>query len=116
MKKEVENTSSATLQIPKEVVEANKVKYGDKLRILELPKDDDYEEILEVLAIVPNRSVVAQFQRFKNQDPKKAQEILVKQCLLTSKDEVIADDGLFYATVIALSELIPIREGKSRRL
>lgn len=103
-------------QLSTEVIEKYKAKHGDKLRVLELPMDDDYEEHLEVLAVVPGRSVVGQFQRYKNQDPKKAQEILVKQCVLTSKEEILADDGLYYAAISALAELIPIREGKSRRL
>ncbi|MCG8740207.1 hypothetical protein G1K77_13445 [Tenacibaculum finnmarkense] len=45
-------------------------------------------------------------------DPKKGQEILVKNCLLTSKEEVVNDDGLFYAVAGLLMDLIPIRQGK----
>lgn len=116
MAKKEEHTQNGSEQISKEVIESFKAKHGDKLRVLELPKDDDYEAYLDVLAVVPNRSVVGQFQRYKNQDPKKAQEILVKQCVLTHKEEILADDGLYYAAISALAELIPIREGKSRKL
>lgn len=89
-----------------------KEEHGDKLRSLELPKDDDGNEFLEVLAIVPSRSVVGQFMKFVNLDPKKAQEILVKNSLVTHKEEVLADDGLFYAAFGLINELIPVRQGK----
>ncbi|AVF49369.1 hypothetical protein AL492_17755 [Elizabethkingia anophelis] len=99
-------------QVSKEQKEALKKEHGDKLKSLILPLDDDGNEEIEVLAIVPSRSIVGQSMKFMNSDPKKGQEILVKNCVLTSKDQVIADDGLFYAAAGLLTELIPIRTGK----
>ncbi|MCG8221315.1 hypothetical protein, partial [Tenacibaculum finnmarkense] len=55
---------------------------------------------------------VGQTMKFMQSDPKKGQEILVKNCLLTSKEEVVNDDGLFYAVAGLLMDLIPIRQGK----
>ena len=83
-----------------------------KLESLLLPMDDDGEQYLEVLGIVPDRNIVGQHQRFIGSDPCKAQEILVKHCLKTSKEQVLADDGLFYAAYGMFVELIPIRQGK----
>ena len=45
----------------------------------------------------------------------KAQEILVKNCLHTDKDQVLKDDALFLTCVSALAELIPIRESKIKK-
>lgn len=98
--------------VSKEVKESLKKEHGDKLKSLILPMDDDANEEIEVLAVVPSRSVVGQHIKFLQSDPKKGQEILVKNCILTDKEIVLADDGLFYAAASLLAELIPIRQGK----
>ncbi len=89
-----------------------KKEHGSKLKSIILPLDDYSIEELEVLALVPSRSTVGQYLRFLQVDPKKAQEILVKNSLLTSKERVMNDDGLFYTVADMISELIPIRKGK----
>ncbi|MGG7468682.1 hypothetical protein [Chryseobacterium arthrosphaerae] len=99
-------------EVSQETKDNFKKEHGDKLKSLILPLDDDSTEEIEVLAIVPSRSVVGQSMKFMNSDPKKGQEILVKNCLLTDKERVLNDDGLFYAAAGLISELIPIRQGK----
>ncbi|MBW7838461.1 MAG: hypothetical protein H3C36_02230 [Chitinophagaceae bacterium] len=99
-------------QVSKEIKESLKKEYGDKLRSLILPLDDNAAEEIEVLCTVPSRSVTGQAMKFMQSDPKKGQEILVKNCLLTDKDTVLNDDGLFYAAAGLITELIPIRQGK----
>ncbi len=98
--------------VNQEVKENLKNEHGDKLKSLILPLDDDSAEEIEVLAVVPGRSVVGQAMKFMQTDPKKGQEILVKNCLVTEKERVMEDDGLFYAAAGLLTELIPIRQGK----
>ena len=107
----VEDTSNIT-EVPTEQKVKLKALHGDKLRSLLLPTDDENENFLEVLAIVPDRNVTGQFQKFITPDPKKAQEILVKNTLKTNKEEVLADDALFYAAFALIVELIPVRQGK----
>lgn len=99
-------------EVSQETKDNLKKEHGDKLKSLILPLDDDSTEEIEVLAIVPSRSVVGQSMKFMNSDPKKGQEILVKNCVLTDKELVLNDDGLFYAAAGLISELIPIRTGK----
>lgn len=97
--------------ITAEMIAEAKKRHGEKnIRILELPKDDEGAEFLSVLACVPSRSVVGQFRRFADTDPKKADDILVKNCILSHKNEVLADDGLVYGAVTGLAELIPVRK------
>lgn len=108
MSKENQNTVEVTAEQKKKLKDL----HGDKLRSLLLPTDDDNENFMEVLAVIPDRNVVGQFQKFINTDPKKAQEILVKNTLKTSREEVLADDGLFYAAFGLIAELIPVRQGK----
>ncbi len=82
-------------QVSQEIKDALKKEHGDKLKSLILPMNDESTEEIEVLALIPSRSVVGQSMKFMNTDPKKGQEILVKSCILTSKEEVLGDDGLF---------------------
>lgn len=98
--------------VSQEVKDSLKKEHGDKLRSLILPMDDDANEEIEVLAVVPSRSVTGQAMKFGQSDPKKGNEILVKNCIVTDKELVLADDGLFYAAAGLLSELIPLRQGK----
>ena len=98
--------------VSQETKDALKKEHGDKLKSLILPMNDESTEEIEVLALVPSRSVVGQSMKFMSTEPKKGQEILVKNCILTSKEEVLGDDGLFYAAAGLLTELIPIRTGK----
>lgn len=85
------------------------------LRRVELPLDDMGDETLEVVVCVPDRRIMGQYLKYQNVNPSKAQEILVKNCLLTSKDEVLADDALFLTCVSALAEIIPIRENRIKK-
>ncbi|MBD8348580.1 hypothetical protein [Dysgonomonas sp. HGC4] len=98
--------------ITAEMIANAKTKYGqNKVKLIDLPIDEDNTAYKTVLATVPTRAIIGQYMRWDASDPKKAQEILVKNCLLSHKDEVLADDGLFYGALNSLSELIPVRKG-----
>lgn len=104
-------------EVSEETLEAIRVKYPRKvekgeLRRLELPTNDLGTEKIEVVVCVPDRNTVTQFMRFVESQPKKAQEMLVNQCLLTNLDEVMADDYLFFTCAGLIAELFPIRQGK----
>lgn len=105
-KKEVKKVSSEAME---------KAGGTEMLRRIELPLDDDGNESMEVIVCVPSRTTMGQYLKFQNVNPAKAQEILVKNCLLTDKDTVLADDALFLTLVSALAELIPIREQKIKK-
>lgn len=96
-----------------EVIE--KIGGVEQLRRIELPLDDDGNKFLEVIACVPDRRTMGQYLKYQNVNPAKAQEILVKNCLLTDKDQVMADDALFLTCVSELAGLVPIREGKIKK-
>lgn len=93
----------------------DKVGGKEMLRRVELPLDDDGNEMLEVIVCVPDRRTMGQYLKYQNINPAKAQEILVKNCLLTDKDQVLADDALFLTCVSALAEIIPIRENRIKK-
>lgn len=97
--------------ITAEMITDAKKKHGDNnVKYLDLPLNDEGTEFKTVLAAVPNRAVLGQYRRFADTDPKKADEILVKNCLLSHKDEVLADDGLFYGALTGIADLIPVRK------
>lgn len=104
--------SKVKKEVSKEIIE----KIGENnLRRIELPLDDNNDETLEVIVCVPDRRTMGQYMKYQNVNPAKAQEILVKSCLLTDKEQVLADDALFMTCVSALAELIPIREQKIKK-
>lgn len=109
------------MKLPEGITEAMvadaKTKHGnDKVKLIELPIDDDATAYKTVLAVVPSRTVVGQYRRWAETDPKKADEIIVKACLLSHKEEVLADDGLFYGALAGIAELIPVRKAIVKNL
>lgn len=103
--------------ITEAMVETAKAKHGnDKVRLIDLLDEDGSAVSKTVLAVVPSRVVVGQYRRWAETDPKKADEIIVKACLLSHKDEVLADDGLFYGALAGIAELIPVRKAIVKNL
>lgn len=93
-----------------EMVKAWKERYGEsKVKAAQLPKDDENTEYLEVVIRVPDRKTLGEFEKWVDKNPDKAKEILVNACVLSHKDEVKADDGLFMAAFDALSKILPYR-------
>lgn len=93
-----------------------KKEYGeDKLVILEIPTDEKETEHFEVAVRVPSRQVFSQFMKWLNDNPKKAQEILLRGCVLTDREVIEADDFMFNTTVSLLTELIPIGQGRIKK-
>ena len=97
--------------ITQEMIDDAKKKHGaDKVKILDLPLNDEGTEYKSVLAVIPSRNVIGQFRRFMDNNPVKADTILVKACVLSHVDEVLNDDGLFLGAVSGLAELMPVRK------
>ncbi|WP_418894702.1 hypothetical protein [Limibacterium fermenti] len=105
------NEKELPVGISAEMIADAKAKHGEKnVKFLDLPLNDESTEFKTVLACVPTRTIMGQYRRFADTDPKKADEILVKNCLLSHKDEVLADDGLFYGALTGIADLIPMRK------
>lgn len=103
-------------KLTKEQREAFIKKYGEKnLKTLELPLDENNTDSMDVVCVIPDRSVMGQFMKFIDINPKKAQDILLKQCLLTDKEVVLNDDALSMTAVAMIAELFPIRQGKIKK-
>lgn len=96
---------------PAMIADAKQKHGSNNVRLIDLPLgDNESDGYKTVLACVPSRTVVGQYRRWAETDPKKADEILVKACLLSDKEAVLADDGLFYGALSGIAELIPVRK------
>lgn len=106
------------VKLPKELKENIKKEHAEhtnKLRLLEIPVNDDHLKFIEVAAIVPSRSVTSQYMKWSDQNPKKAQDILLKNCLLTGWDIIKDDDFMANTAVDLVAELIPMGQGKIKK-
>lgn len=100
-----------------EMVTAWKERYGENaIRMASLPKDDDATAFLNVICRVPDRKTVAEFEKWIDRSPDKAKDVLINACILTSKEEIKADDGLYFAAVDAVTKLLPVRSAIIKNL
>lgn len=103
--------------VTEDMVKAWKDHYGEKnVKVAQLPKNDEGSESLDVIVRVPDRKTLGEFEKWVDKAPDKAKEILINACVLTHKDEVKADDGLFMAAFDALSKILPYRSATIKNL
>lgn len=108
-KKELEMTALPVC-VTAEALQAWKERYGEnKVKVASLPKDDDGTEYLDVVVRVPDRKTMGEFEKWVDKNPDKAKEILINACVLSGKDAVKADDGLFFGAFDAIVKLMPVR-------
>ncbi len=104
-------------KLTKEIISEFTSKYGkDKLRILEIPVDDSNSDFFQILVRIPDRNTMTQFMRFIENSPKKAQDILINQCVLTGKEQIEQDDAMYMSAVSGIAELFPIRQAVIKNL
>ncbi len=82
---------------------------ADKIKLADLPTDDNCSSYKSIVIKVPSRMVQGEFEKFIDKNPDKAKEILVNSCVLSSKDEVKANDGLFLGAFDAIMKIYPMR-------
>lgn len=75
--------------------------------VLKNSKDED----VRVVVRVPDRQTFNMSRKYADSDIGKAEDILVKACLLSHTSEVIEgkDDCLYYSCVHAINQLLPLR-------
>lgn len=101
-----------------EKIQEWKDKYGaNKIKQLEIPKDDDGKDFETFYARVPDLRIMNEWEKWADKNPGKAKEILVKNCLLTGQDLIYNEKGeirneeLYISVLMAIGELMPIRKG-----
>lgn len=103
-----------TITLPEGITEEHvktwKDRYGnDKVKFAELPKDDNGDEYFGCIIRVPSRKELSEFEKWVDKNPDKAKEVMVNACVLTGKEIIKADDGLFLGAFDAIAKLIPVR-------
>lgn len=73
-------------------------------------KDEVKKIDLEVIVSVPDRTTLGEYMKYAQVNPKKAQEILVKNCVHTDLETVLESRHLFMGAFSAIVELLPISE------
>lgn len=110
MNKNEKSPVSLPQGVTAEMITAWKERYGaDKVKLASLPRDDDANEFLDVIVRVPDRKTVSEFEKWIDKSPDKAKDLLINACLLTCKDEVKADDGLYAGAFDAVAKLLIVR-------
>ncbi|WP_152541901.1 hypothetical protein [Saccharicrinis fermentans] len=103
--------------ITQEIIDAWKKRYGQqKIKLGELPINEDRTQFLAVIGRVPDRKTVGEFEKWMDKDPNKSKEILINACLLTEKEQVKADDFLFYGAFDFLTTLLPVAKSNIKNL
>lgn len=99
------------------MVKAWKEWYGDKkVKLATLRDEYDSFEPFDVVVRVPDRVVRGEFEKWIDRKPDKSKEVLVKACLLSSKDEVLANDDMFLAAADSIAELLPVQKAVIKNL
>ena len=100
-----------------EMVKAWKERYGHtKIKLATLNAPDGEFEPFDVVMRVPDRIAMGEFEKYLDKNPNKAKEIILKACLLTKKDEVLANDDMFLAAFNALAEILPVAKSEIKNL
>lgn len=110
-----------TIKLPEgvtpEMVNAWKDRYGQsKIKLATLTAPDGEFEPMDVVMRVPDRVAMGEFEKWLDKNPNKAKEIILKACLLTRKDEVLANDDMFLCAFNALAEILPIAKSEIKNL
>ncbi|GHV13632.1 hypothetical protein FACS1894169_01050 [Bacteroidia bacterium] len=104
MKKETKLPEGVTPEMVgkwKEEYGANNVKLAHLV-------DGDGNPRKTIVVRVPDRVTLGEQEKYSYTAPQRAREILVKGCVLSHKDEVLADNQLYYSAYAALIELSPL--------
>lgn len=101
-----------------EMLKSLKEEYGDKrVRVFELPPDEDGEGEFGGVIVVPDRTVYGQFEKFIDKDPDRARKLLIQNCLFPTdkREAVLGDMNLFLPVSTTIIETLPLRKGNFRK-
>lgn len=99
-----------------EMVKAWKERYGEtKIKLATLTDADSTFE-KDIVIRVPDRNAMGQFEKWIDKNPDKAKDILVKACVLSAKEEVLANEDMFMAAFNAIAEILPVQKAIIKNL
>lgn len=99
------------------MIAAWKERYGEsKVKIATIYTDDSRAKSIDVVIRVPDRKTLGEWEKWADKQPDKSKEIMIKACVLSRKEEILADDDLFLNAFEAIAQLIPIRTATIKNL
>lgn len=111
---EAEKTGTALPKgVTQEMVDNWKALYG-KVKLKKVFPDDS-EPYLTVTR-VPDRKVVAEYFKQIDKDIERANNVLIKNCVLHDKEAILKDDELFFLVAKAITEDLPIGRTETKNL
>lgn len=103
--------------VTQETLKAWKERYGkNKIKLATLSSDDGSFDDFDVIIRVPDRNTMGEFEKWLDKNPNRAKEILIKACLLTDKEKVLANDDMFMSCFNALAEVLPVQKATIKNL
>jgi hypothetical protein len=103
--------------VSEQMVKAWKERYGDKkIKLATLSNEYDTFEPFDVVVRVPDRVARGEFEKWIDRKPDKAKEVLVKACLLSNKEVVLANEDMFLSAFDNIAELLPIQKAAIKNL
>jgi hypothetical protein len=114
-------TKNTAIELPngvtEDMVKAWKERYGDKkIKLATLSNEYDSFEPFDVVVRVPGRVERSEFEKWVDRNPDKAKEVLVKSCLLSHKDEVLANEDMFLSAFDSIAGLLPVAKAVIKNL
>lgn len=102
--------------ITQQMVDDAKSKHKEKnIRYAEL-QDENGDVVLTVLVRRPDRVTKGEFSKWVEKNPNKAEDILLKACLLSHKEEVCADEELMESAMDAINKMLVTRSARVKNV
>lgn len=98
-----------------EMIEQWKQQYGNNKVKLKTVFVDDETPYMTVTK-VPGRDVVAEYFKWMDKDLLRANSVLIKNCVLHDKENILKDDALFFGVAKAITEDLPIARTETKNL
>lgn len=102
--------------VTQEQIKSWKERYGDDKVKLAILIDFEGRELCSVIVRVPGRQERSEFEKWIDKNPGKAKDVLINACLLSSKDEVKANDDKYEAAYDAIAKLFRISTSTIKNL
>jgi hypothetical protein len=96
-----------------EMIESWKAQYG-KVKLKTVYPED--KEPYLTITKVPDRKVISEYFKWIDKDFERANNVLVRNCVLHNKEEIMKDDELFFLVGKSITDDLPIGRTVTKNL
>jgi hypothetical protein len=99
--------------VTQEMIDNWKTQHGKvKLKTVFPEENEPYKTV----TMVPDRKVVSEYFKWLDKDLLRANTVLIKNCVLHDKENILKDDELFFLVAKAITEDLPIGRTETKNL